>query len=67
MLTDGRRLDQIKSNLLESPLKDWIVQALWCLSAIFLATLGDGDVSRRKLYIEYDTRNVPKVAHSVFL
>ena len=30
-LTDGRRLNQLNSNLLGSPLKD--CQALWCLSA----------------------------------
>jgi len=51
VLTDGRRHDQLKSNLLGVHSK--IVQTFWCLSANFLTTLSDGDVSRWKLYIAW--------------
>ena len=54
-LTDGRRRDQLKLNLLRSPLNKH--------SDVF--TQSNGDVSRCKLYIfSMTSRNVPKAAHS---
>ena len=53
VLTDGRRLDQLKLNLLGSPLKDCPSILMSFRRINFLTTLSDGDVSRWKLYIAW--------------
>ena len=66
-MSDGRRLDQLKPNLLGSPLKDCpSTSVLWCLSANFLTTQSDFVCVKVQTVHSMMSRNVPKAAHSMF-